>query len=55
MAVKRKEASINVVEAAEQRLVNIFSNRVPVYMSFSGGKDSLALAQLVVNLIRQGK
>lgn len=55
MAVKRKEASIGVVEAAEQRLINVFKNGVPVYMSFSGGKDSLALAQLVVNLIQQGK
>lgn len=55
MAIKRLEASINVVEAAEQRLINVFRNGVPVYMSFSGGKDSLTLAQLVVSLIQRGK
>lgn len=55
MAVKRLEASINVVEAAEKRIINVFRNGLPVYMSFSGGKDSLTLAQLVVSLIQRGK
>lgn len=55
MAVKRIAASINVVEAAEKRIINVFRNGLPVYMSFSGGKDSLALAQLVVSLIQSGK
>lgn len=55
MAIKRCEASIDVVEAAKIRLVNVFRNGLPVYMSFSGGKDSLCLAQLVVGLIQSGK
>lgn len=55
MAIKRSEASINVVKAAEIRIKNVFGNRLPVYMSFSGGKDSLCMAQLVLNLIQQGQ
>lgn len=55
MAVKRCEASIDVVKAAEIRIKNIFGNGLPVYLSFSGGKDSLCIAQLVINLIQQGQ
>lgn len=55
MSIKRCVAGIDVVAAAERRVKNIFDNGVPVYMSFSGGKDSLALAQVVVNLIQRGE
>lgn len=55
MAIKRCPASINVVEAAKIRIRNVFRNGLPVYMSFSGGKDSLCLAQLVMNLIQAGE
>ncbi len=55
MAVKRCPASIDVVEAAKIRLRNVFRNGLPVYMSFSGGKDSLCLAQLVMRLIQAGE
>lgn len=55
MAIKRCQASINVVEAAKIRIRNVFRNGLPVYMSFSGGKDSLCLAQLVMNLIQKGE
>lgn len=55
MAVKRCVSDIDVVKAAEIRIKNVFNNKLPVYMSFSGGKDSLCLAQLVVNLIQQGQ
>lgn len=53
--MKRITASIDVVEAAERRIKNVFTNNLPVYMSFSGGKDSLALAQLVLSLIQRGQ
>lgn len=55
MAIKHIKASINVVQAAEQRIINVFNNGLPVYMSFSGGKDSLTLSQLVISLIQRGK
>lgn len=55
MAIKRCAASIDVVRAAEIRLKNVFRNGLPVYMSFSGGKDSLCLAQLVANLAQRGE
>src|SRR5690625_3379468 len=55
MAIIRKESKYNVVQMAEKRVKNIFSNGLPVYRSFSGGKDSLALATLVYNLIQRGE
>jgi len=55
MAIKRCAAGIDVVAAAEQRVKNVFNNGLPVYMSFSGGKDSLALAQVVMTLIQRGE
>lgn len=55
MAIKRCPASIDVVEAAKIRIRNVFRNGLPVYMSFSGGKDSLCLSQLVMNLIQVGE
>ena len=55
MAVKRITSNVDVVTAARQRIRNVFANGVPVYMSFSGGKDSIVLADLVYNLIRSGE
>ena len=55
MAVKRATASISVLEAAKIRLRNIFANSLPVYMSFSAGKDSLVLAHLVLEMIQHGE
>ena len=55
MAVKRATGSMNVVQAAIQRIKNVFSNGLPVYMSLSGGKDSICMADLVYQLIRKGE
>lgn len=55
MAIKRKVASINVLEAARIRIKNVFANGLPVYMSFSGGKDSLCLADVTLGLIQRGE
>ena len=46
---------MDVVEAAKCRVENVFKNGLPVYMSFSGGKDSLCLANVVLTLMQQGK
>lgn len=55
MAIKRCKASIDVVEAAKIRIRNVFRNGLPVYMSFSGGKDSLCIADLVMKMIQAGE
>lgn len=53
--IVKKESNIDVVTAARQRIINVFSNGCKVYMSFSGGKDSLCLGHLVYSLIQEGK
>lgn len=55
MAVKRVQSDMDVVTAARKRIKNVFANGLPVYMSFSGGKDSLCVANLVYSLIRLGE
>lgn len=55
MAVKRVSADIDVVSAAEMRVKNVFRCGLPVYLSFSGGKDSLCLAHIVLKLIARGE
>ena len=55
MAVKRIQSDMDVVTAAKIRIRNAFHNGIPVYMSFSGGKDSLVLAQLTFSLIQSGE
>jgi predicted phosphoadenosine phosphosulfate sulfurtransferase len=45
-----REMNVDVLVAARQRIRNVFSNGLPVYMSFSGGKDSLTLADITVKL-----
>ena len=55
MAVKRIEGTMDVVTAARQRILNTFSNGVPVYLAFSAGKDSLCLAYLVYALVQAGE
>lgn len=55
MAVRKIYGTMNVVEAAQRRILNVFGNGVKVYMSFSAGKDSLCMAHLLYNLILNGK
>ncbi|MCL2210797.1 MAG: phosphoadenosine phosphosulfate reductase family protein [Treponema sp.] len=54
MVVKR-EGSRTVLEAARKRILNAFSNGKKVYVSFSGGKDSLCLLDLTLSLAQEGK
>lgn len=55
MAVIRVKGTMNVVEAARIRIRNVFANGVKVYLSLSGGKDSICMADLVYQLIRSGE
>lgn len=43
------------MHTAEIRIKNVFKNGLPVFMSFSGGKDSLCMAQLILNLVQRGE
>lgn len=54
MSIRKMQGTMSVVDAARMRIENVFSNGVPVYMSFSAGKDSLCMAHLVYELILQG-
>lgn len=55
MAVRRIRSDMDVVTAARIRIKNVFSNGVPVYLSFSGGKDSLVMADIIYRLIMAGE
>lgn len=55
MGIVRKKTKYTVVEAAYKRVENVFSNGVPIYLSMSGGKDSIVLSQIVYDLIFEGK
>jgi predicted phosphoadenosine phosphosulfate sulfurtransferase len=54
MVVKR-EGNRTVLAAAQKRIINAFSNGKKVYVSFSGGKDSLCLLSVILNLAAEGK
>lgn len=43
------------MEAAKTRIKNIFANNLPVYLSFSCGKDSLCMSHITYELIRGGE
>ena len=55
MAVKRISGSINVLDAAKQRILNVFNSGLNVVLSTSGGKDSIVLSNLVLSLLRENK
>lgn len=55
MAVKRMTGSVDVLHAARTRIINVFKNGLPVYLSFSAGKDSICIAQLIYQLIQEGR
>lgn len=44
---------INVVEAAEKRIVDAFNNNKTIALSFSGGKDSICLSDMVVKTMQK--
>ena len=48
-----KELNINVVEAAERRVYEAFQNNKTVAMSFSGGKDSICMSDIVVKTMQK--
>ena len=55
MAIRRTPLGMDVVEAARRRIKNLFSNGVKIYLSTSGGKDSIVLCDLVYRLCESGE
>lgn len=55
MGIVKKNLGMNVLEAAEIRIKNIFSNGLKVYLDVSGGKDSIVVMSLCYNLIERGE
>lgn len=55
MAIVKVQGKMSVVEAATQRIQNIFDNGVRVYMAFSGGKDTLCMCGIIWELAMAGK
>ena len=53
--IAARELDVDVLTAARERIINVFSNGVPVYLSFSGGKDSIVLGDIIYNLILEGR
>lgn len=45
---------MSCVDAAFMRVRNVFSNGVKVYLSLSGGKDSICMADVVYKLLQRG-
>ena len=50
----RQKSEKDVVTMARTRVKNIFSHGQPVFLSFSGGKDSICVGQVVLDLLHEG-
>ena len=53
--IKKREVEIDVVTAAQQRIINAFSNGTKIYLACSGGKDSITMMDITYKLILAGK
>jgi len=53
MAKREYNQKLNVYDAANERLAFIFENFERVYLSFSGGKDSGCLLNLVLDFMKK--
>ena len=48
-----KELNINVVDAAERRIYEAFLKNKTIVMSFSGGKDSICMSDMVIRTMQK--
>ena len=55
MAIKNIDGNMNVLEAARARIINVFDTGLEIKLSMSGGKDSICLADVVFELIKEGR
>lgn len=52
--IKKFETEIDVLTAARQRIKNVFETAPKIYLSVSGGKDSLVLHDMVFKMCQNG-
>lgn len=55
MAIVHKSLGIDVLEAANVRIKNLFESGVKVYCNVSGGKDSIVMMSLLYDFINAGE
>lgn len=55
MAIKEISGKFNVVEAARLRIQNLFDTGLPIWISMSGGKDSICMVHVIYTMFREGK
>ena len=53
--LSKKYFDDDVVTAAKKRIISLFDTGLNIVLSFSGGKDSIVLGDIVYNLLLQGK
>lgn len=53
--IKKKELDVDVLTASKERIIKIFESGNKVRMSFSGGKDSIVIADIIYNLCVTGQ
>lgn len=49
----KKELNISIVEAAKLRILDAFRKNKYMFLSFSGGKDSIVLLDIIINTMQQ--
>lgn len=55
LSIHKRELPIDVLTAARQRIVNASKSGVKIYVSISGGKDSIVMTDIVYRLIMSGQ
>ena len=55
MPVTKRAGTIDVVEAARIRIKNTFDSGCKIYLSYSAGKDSLCLCDIIYSMILAGE
>lgn len=55
MAIRKIQGTIDVLTAAKIRIRNVWENAPKLYLSFSSGKDSLCVSNLVYDMILRGE
>ena len=53
--IKKYYSNVDVVTAARQRIKNIFETSPKIYLSISGGKDSIVMNDIIFKMCQSGE